>query len=1125
MADRIKGITVQIGGDTTGLSKALEGVNRSIGATQSQLRDVNRLLKLDPKNVVLLEQKQRLLADATSATQKKLEQLEIANQQVAENTKNYDAWKAAYTPIQDEIVSTRDRLKELKKQQQDMLDAGEADTSAYAEITDAVQNTAKELRNLEKQAKEVSNEFGNPVSPKQYDALQREIEDTRIKLQNLQSAADATDAALWDIEAKPLENIKDTVEDVGEALEDTEAATISYGDVIKAHLLSDAIMRGLEKLIGLVKNFASGMIDSAATVQAENAQFAQTFGELETSARTSLQAVAAEAGITATRMQGSYTMIYAFAKTAGADTAQAMDIASRSMRAASDSAAYYDRSIENATETLQSFLKGNYANDAALGIAATETTRNTAANKKYAKSFQELSEAQKVDVLLSMVEAGNKASGALGQAAREAGSWENVTGELNEAYRQLQATIGAPVLEQVIPVIQTITQKLSDASQRGKFDQLAQGIGNTFGWLIEHGDTVISTVAGITAAFVAMKAVQKAEEIVTLASGLIHMGQAATAAGTAVAASSAAISASPWGLAATAISLVVGAVTALVTSSKQSEEETSELQQSVDQLAISFDDANQRMQATKSEVDGAAYAAKSYTQRLRELEASGLNTAAAHKEYALTVEALNELIPELNLSVNAQTGLIDQNIDALERDIDAWKRNATAKALQERFTAQLEAQGRAQADVITAQAKRNQLERDGITLEDRYVKALEEKAAAQSRMAQAEQALSDASGASLDVQEALRQERARLTAEYDLAEQNATDLSFALQANIKEQEKLTEEINEAQGIVDSYEQELLDAEAAMKNYTEQTEDGIDATGDMSPVVQKLQDRLDALKDAYTEARDSARDSLDTQIGLFDELSIECELSVQDMIRSLQSQQVAMDNYAENLRTAARWGIDDGLLKSLSDGSVESMQYLQAIVDGGEGAIDDLNAAFAKSEQAKEELSDELAAAATGAREQYDEMKSDAQEAGLNIVDGLVTGVTNNSDKFYRIMANMAGTGAARFREYYSIYSPSRLMADYGKYIDLGLAQGVEAHSNKFALAMEKLSSLGDASFAPLSSHAVYNSVESTQNTQSVSLGGLSVYVNAGQINDPDQLADLLADRIQEKVASRSLLHV
>ena len=102
-------------------------------------------------------------------------------------------------------------------------------------------------------------------------------------------------------------------------------------------------------------------------------------------------------------------------------------------------------------------MKGNYANDAALGISATETTRNTMANQLYAKSFQELSEAQKVDTLLAMVEAGNKASGAIGQAARESDSWENVTGELTEAYRQLQAQVGKPVLEKAIPVIKKIT--------------------------------------------------------------------------------------------------------------------------------------------------------------------------------------------------------------------------------------------------------------------------------------------------------------------------------------------------------------------------------------------------------------------------------------------------------------------------------------------------------------------------------------------------------------------------------------------------------------------------------------------------------------------------------------------
>ena len=69
MANRIKGITVEIGGDTTGLDKALKSVNSSITKTRSALNDVNRLLKLDPSNTVLVAQKQELLAQAVSQTE------------------------------------------------------------------------------------------------------------------------------------------------------------------------------------------------------------------------------------------------------------------------------------------------------------------------------------------------------------------------------------------------------------------------------------------------------------------------------------------------------------------------------------------------------------------------------------------------------------------------------------------------------------------------------------------------------------------------------------------------------------------------------------------------------------------------------------------------------------------------------------------------------------------------------------------------------------------------------------------------------------------------------------------------------------------------------------------------
>lgn len=71
MASRIQGITVEIGGDTTKLSKALESVNKSIKGTQSGLKDVNKLLKLDPSNTELVVQKQKMLKDAIEATKEK----------------------------------------------------------------------------------------------------------------------------------------------------------------------------------------------------------------------------------------------------------------------------------------------------------------------------------------------------------------------------------------------------------------------------------------------------------------------------------------------------------------------------------------------------------------------------------------------------------------------------------------------------------------------------------------------------------------------------------------------------------------------------------------------------------------------------------------------------------------------------------------------------------------------------------------------------------------------------------------------------------------------------------------------------------------------------------------------
>lgn len=115
-ANRIKGITVEIGGDTTKLQTALKGVNTEIRNTQSQLRDVEKLLKLDPGNTELLAQKHRLLGDAVKETKEKLETLKTAAEQANTALANGEISQEQYDALQREIIETENALRSLEQQ-------------------------------------------------------------------------------------------------------------------------------------------------------------------------------------------------------------------------------------------------------------------------------------------------------------------------------------------------------------------------------------------------------------------------------------------------------------------------------------------------------------------------------------------------------------------------------------------------------------------------------------------------------------------------------------------------------------------------------------------------------------------------------------------------------------------------------------------------------------------------------------------------------------------------------------------------------------------------------------------------------------------------------------------------
>lgn len=304
--------------------------------------------------------------------------------------------------------------------------------------------------------------------------------------------------------------------DANEAIDDTTDRASQSENKISSAFKKIGTAVATYFAVDKIKDFGLNCINAASDASAASSQFSQVFGDMESQASKSLQTIADNTGIAENRMKGSYTQIAAFAKTTGLDTSDALGLADRAMVAVADSAAFYDRSLEETTESLQSFLKGNYENDAALGLSCTEITRNEAANRLYGKSFNDLSEAQKQLTLLQMVEDANKLSGAMGQASRESDTWTNQTGNLKQAWTNFKAVVGSNFLDIAVQAV----KKLADVVQG-----LADKVPGVIQWFNEYKGVlagvaavigIVTTAYGLFNAVQAIKSAMNAAEVTSL---------------------------------------------------------------------------------------------------------------------------------------------------------------------------------------------------------------------------------------------------------------------------------------------------------------------------------------------------------------------------------------------------------------------------------------------------------------------------------------------------------------------------------------------------------------------------------------------------------------------------------
>nr|UWI29148.1 MAG: minor tail protein [Bacteriophage sp.] len=279
----IRGLTIEIGGDTTGLQKSLKNVNTEIKTTQAQLKDINNLLKLDPTNTELLQQKQKALADEISSTKEKLEALKTAEQQAQQQFAEGKISQQQYDALKREIIATEESLKSLEteaknaptqmqqsidglntkikttqtelKEIDKLLKLDPTNTELLQQkqraLSDEIGNTKDKLELLKNEEQEVQQKFQEgKVSQEQYDALKRTIIETEESLKSLENEVGSGSAKLAQISTE-AGKIGENLTTAGEKMLPVTAAITGLGTAaVKTAADFDSSMSNVQAISG-----------------------------------------------------------------------------------------------------------------------------------------------------------------------------------------------------------------------------------------------------------------------------------------------------------------------------------------------------------------------------------------------------------------------------------------------------------------------------------------------------------------------------------------------------------------------------------------------------------------------------------------------------------------------------------------------------------------------------------------------------------------------------------------------------------------------------------------------------------------------------------------------------------
>ena len=297
---RIKGITVEIGGDTTKLDKALESSNKTLSQTQKALKDVERLLKLDPGNTELLAQKQRLLAEAAQASADKLNILQEAASNADAALQRGKDYAAKYEPLKaqlDQVTASLRGMENNAASMEEKFSIGKISTQAYENFNRKLEETRKNQEDLQKAIRNLGKEFADRLDMSQYDALQRELAATAREAEDLEEAAKKSADGLDEL-GTAAKDASDKAGKISEVFAPVTKGVAALGAAAVATVPATEELRSdLSKLDQSARSSGAGLEEARGAFE----RFYQVAGETDSAIEATANLL--QAGLTENRLQ------------------------------------------------------------------------------------------------------------------------------------------------------------------------------------------------------------------------------------------------------------------------------------------------------------------------------------------------------------------------------------------------------------------------------------------------------------------------------------------------------------------------------------------------------------------------------------------------------------------------------------------------------------------------------------------------------------------------------------------------------------------------------------------------------------------------------------------------------